>query len=70
MAKIKFHNIGPVHCKKITAKAVLVRKGDDEWWFPQSTLSVETLSSLKAETEIASFRVEEWFLEKEEIPYE
>ena len=69
MAKISFKDVGTVSVEAVTAKAVLVRKEDDEWWFPLSTISSGTRNSIKKGATIEKFLAEEWFLEKEEIPF-
>lgn len=50
-------------CRKETAKAILVRRGDDEKWVPKSQVTAD--SEVYAEGHVGKLVVTAWFAEKE-----
>jgi len=68
MGKTEYVDLGKVIVDKVTAKAVLIKRGPNEHWIPLSLLESDTATRViaKAET-LDSFEVADWFCEKEDI---
>jgi len=62
-------DLGEVTIERVTAKAVLIKRGDNDHWVPLSILESDTQTRVitKSKGKLESFEVQDWFVEKEEI---
>ena len=68
MGSTEYTNIGAVKVEKVSAKAVLIRRGEGTHWVPLSVLEPDTATRVLAKTvDIDRFEAADWFVEKEEI---
>jgi len=66
MGKTTYVDIGKVSIERVTAKAVLVKRGDKDHWIPLSQLESDTATRVLAKAEtLDKCEVADWFVEKE-----